>query len=292
MQIRLNQREIELAIVAYVNRFVGFAVEQPMEIDLEATRGPKGYTATVEVGSPRPLATPVNQTAPIQPTDTVAVRDKTRGPFTDQSSEELRDKIQASLDEARAKQAAPALEPVVYTTPVVDTITTGEPNPSEPVEDEAVEAPVPETVDTPVEEEQATDESQDDVSEVEDAQEPMNLDEGTEPEVLIDGEPVVEGEPNSDNAPVEQSPASEASEDVTPEVASEAVEEEVQVNPTQEEVSASSETDTTSTTTEPSSTGQDSESKQAETKVEPVTTGTTDQPLPARKSLFKNFNNT
>lgn len=54
MQINLNEADIIEAIEAHVRSKVNFDEGVEVVIDLKATRGPEGFTATIDLGSPAP----------------------------------------------------------------------------------------------------------------------------------------------------------------------------------------------------------------------------------------------
>ena len=62
MQINLNEADIIEAIEEHVRKKVNFDADVEVVIDLKATRGPEGFTATIDLGSPAPKATPEKAT--------------------------------------------------------------------------------------------------------------------------------------------------------------------------------------------------------------------------------------
>lgn len=73
MQIVINQAEIETAIRSHIQSKLSDKYGASIDIDLAATRGPKGFTATItvtdDVNAPKPPTTPYPQpvTAPVEP---------------------------------------------------------------------------------------------------------------------------------------------------------------------------------------------------------------------------------
>ena len=144
MQINLNEADIKLAIEKHVRAKVNFESDVEIVIDLKATRGPEGFTATIDLDetpvksetekaarTPRKAAAP---TAAEEKVVTLVAKQETPAAET----------AQGAADEPAGTEATDAPADAGAVEQAADAAETGQPETTDAAADSEAEAAVPE----------------------------------------------------------------------------------------------------------------------------------------------------